>query len=59
MPDNTHKCSICERKFPVGQIKEADDFDARGNHRYLNVCEECESDFDQIGISFNFVVDKE
>lgn len=52
-------CSICERKFFTSEVKEVDDFDARGNHRYLSICKECESDFDKMDISFDFVSKKE
>lgn len=48
------RCSICERQFPPDELKDADDFDPHGNHRYLMICEECESDFDKLDISFNF-----
>lgn len=48
------RCSICERQFPPDELKEADDFDPQGNHRYLMICEECESYFDKLDISFNF-----
>jgi len=39
------RCSICKRKFPPEELIEADDLDPQGNHRYLSVCEECESGF--------------
>jgi len=48
------RCSICERQFPSEQIKDADDFAPQGNHRYLQICEECEADFDKLDITFNF-----
>jgi hypothetical protein len=48
------RCSICERKFPSESLKEADDFDQQGNHRYLLICSECEADFDSANITFNF-----
>jgi hypothetical protein len=35
-------CSICEMRFPEEELKEADDLDPQGNHRYLSICEECE-----------------
>tara|TARA_R110002074_G_scaffold102966_1_gene222397 strand:- start:603 stop:1115 length:513 start_codon:yes stop_codon:yes gene_type:complete len=55
MSDQNHvRCSICERQFSQDELKEADDFDPQGNHRYLNICGECEDDFDKIDITFNF-----
>jgi hypothetical protein len=48
------RCSICERQFQQDELKEADDFDPQGNHRYLNICEECEDGLDKVGVTFDF-----
>ena len=52
--DRLVRCSICERYSRASELKEADDYDPQGNHRYLQICPECEDDFEKMDITFSF-----
>jgi hypothetical protein len=51
-------CSTCERSFSPDKLKQANTFDANGKLCFIYVCKECESDFDELGISFDFTLEK-
>jgi hypothetical protein len=51
-------CSTCERSFSPDKLKQANTFDAKGKLCFIYVCKECESDFDELGISFDFTLEK-
>ena len=54
IPPTCSRCDTCGQMKPVESLNDVDDFDASGNHRYLQVCDDCVKAFDSVDISFSF-----
>jgi DNA-directed RNA polymerase subunit RPC12/RpoP len=52
-------CAICSREFDSEELKEVDDFSCSGEHVCILICAECEADFEELDIVFDFNVDSD